>query len=86
MNFDWNAISSWITHLDWGNVPGWFSGIATTLAVSLALYQITTDRSRRAREERRSQAMLVSGWPEGEKEGYRKPFSVSLLTGVSVPQ
>lgn len=52
---------------DFGNVPGWISGIGTTLAVSLALYQTATARVTRTREERRSQAALVSGWPEGER-------------------
>ncbi len=60
-------------HLDFGNVPSWISGIGTTLALSLALYQIATDRVKRTREERRLQATFVSGWPEREKatsDGY----------------
>jgi hypothetical protein len=54
-------------HLDFGSVPGWIGSIGTTLAVSLALYQIATDRVKRNQEERKSQAVLVSGWPEREK-------------------
>jgi hypothetical protein len=54
-------------HLDFGNVPSWISGIGTTLAVGVALYQTTTDRVKRTREERRSQGTLISGWPEREK-------------------
>lgn len=70
-------------HLDFGNVPGWISGIGTTLAVSLALYQTTTDRIKRTREERRSQATLVSGWPEGEKVTNNAYITATVLLNNS---
>lgn len=83
MRFDWTTIAHWITHLDWGNVPGWLSGIFTTVGVNLALYQTATDRHRRTREEQRSQARLVSGWPEGERLENNTPTTIIVLANNS---
>jgi hypothetical protein len=70
-------------HLDFGNVPGWIGGIGTTLAVSLALYQTATNRTRQIREDRRSQAALVSGWPEKEKYPNNRHIVVTVLLNNS---
>lgn len=70
-------------HLDFGNVPGWISGIGTMLAVSLALYQTTTNAVKKMREDRRSQAVLVSGWPEKEKYPNDRHIVVTILLNNS---
>lgn len=46
----------------WGDVATWFAGIFTMLAVAVAVVVYVAGERSRRKNERRSQAELVSGW------------------------
>jgi hypothetical protein len=67
--------------VDWGDVPTWLAAVGTIAAVTVALWQASSDRRSklatlredvaargdRADAERRSQAELISGWYAGDR-------------------
>lgn len=69
----------------WGDYPTWVAGIGTVGAVVLALFLAERDRRRRDREQRRSQAELLTSWmfwPQPAEQAEREQVvTVSILNG-----
>ncbi|HEX8093621.1 hypothetical protein [Jatrophihabitans sp.] len=75
-----------------GDLPGWLGAVGTVAAVSLALYQVSKERSAReadkreaATANRRRQARRVSAWYAGDAMGGDSDTLMYVVNGSDQP-
>lgn len=69
--------------VQWGDVATWFAAVGTVAAVAAALWQVASERKRRIKRERRSQAALISAWRDPRHNRMGRPGEKVVLLNSS---